>query len=132
VTLRQDFAGAASADETSLVTVGMSLVAIHDWPLLLGPGLLAGLGNGLLLGYLMYRSALVARPMAVVGLIGSPLVFASGILVLFGFYEQASVWSLISTLPEIAWEASLGIWPIVKGFNSSVSASEKFRLRAAA
>ncbi len=49
VTLRQDFAGAASADETSLVTVGMSLVAIHDWPFLLGPGFLASLGNGLLL-----------------------------------------------------------------------------------
>ena len=35
-------------------------------------------------------------------------VCASGILVLFGFYEQASVWSLIATLPEIAWEATLG------------------------
>jgi hypothetical protein len=68
--LRQDFAGAASADETSLVTVGMSLVAIHDWPFLLGPGFLVGLENGLLLGYLIYWSALVARPMVVVGLIG--------------------------------------------------------------
>jgi Domain of unknown function (DUF4386) len=91
VTLRQDFAGAAGADTASLVTVGQSLVAIHDGTFLLGPGLCAGLGNGLLLGYLMYRSALVPRAMAVVGLIGGPLTFASGILVLFGFYEQTSV-----------------------------------------
>jgi hypothetical protein len=41
------------------------------------------------------------------------------------------VWSFILTLPEITWEAFLGIWLIVKGFNPSVTASEKFRLRAA-
>jgi Domain of unknown function (DUF4386) len=85
-----------------------------------------------LLGYLMYRSALVPRAMAVLGLIGGPLVCASGVAVLFGLYEQVSVWSFIATLPEIAWEASLGIWLIVKGFNPSVIASEKFRLRRAA
>ena len=124
VTLRQDLAGAAGADAASLVTVGKSLVAIHDSTFLLGPGLVAGTGNGLLLGYLMYRSALVPRAIAVLGLIGGPLVFASGIAVRFGLYEQVSVWALIATLPEIAWEATLGVWLIVKGFNSSVIAHE--------
>src|SRR5918998_925004 len=47
VTLRQEAAG---ADATSLVAVGESLVALHDWTFLLGPGFCAGLGNGLLLG----------------------------------------------------------------------------------
>jgi hypothetical protein len=51
--------------------------------------------------------------------------------VLFGLYEQVSAWSFIATLPEIAWEATLGIWLIVNGFNPSVTASEKFRLRPA-
>ena len=97
VTLRQDLAGAAGADAASLVTVGKSLVAIHDSTFLLGPGLVAGTGNGLLLGYLMYRSALVPRAIAVLGLIGGPLVFASGIAVRFGLYEQVSVWALIAT-----------------------------------
>jgi uncharacterized protein DUF4386 len=77
VTLRQDFAGAAGAGAASLVTAGKSLAAIHDWTFLLGPGFCAGAGNGLLLGYLMYRSALVPRAMAVLGLIGGPLAFAS-------------------------------------------------------
>jgi Domain of unknown function (DUF4386) len=49
VTLRQDLAGAAGADAASLVTVGRSLVAVHDWTFLLGPGLMPGV-NGLLLG----------------------------------------------------------------------------------
>jgi hypothetical protein len=61
VTLRQDFAGAAGADAAALVPVGGALVAVHDATFLLGPGFLAGLGNGILLGYLMYRSGLVPR-----------------------------------------------------------------------
>src|SRR5215218_4433919 len=50
VTLRQEAAG---ADAASLVAVGESLVALHDWTFLLGPGFVVGVGNGLLLGYLM-------------------------------------------------------------------------------
>jgi hypothetical protein len=128
VTLRQDLAGAASADAASLGLVGQSLVALHDATFLVGPGMLAGFGNGLLLGYLLYRSGLVPRRMALLGRIGGPLVSASGILVKLGLYEQVSVWAGIATIPEFFWELSLGIWLIVKGFNPSVSASEKLRL----
>jgi hypothetical protein len=52
VTLRQDAAG---ADADSLLAIGQSLVAIHDWSFLFGPGFVVGVGNGLMLGYLMYR-----------------------------------------------------------------------------
>jgi hypothetical protein len=76
VTLRQDVGGAGGAD--SLVPVGRSLVAIHDWTFLLGPGWVVGVGNGLILGYLMYRSGLVPRGMAMLGLIGGPLIIISG------------------------------------------------------
>jgi Domain of unknown function (DUF4386) len=116
VTLRQEAAG---ADADSLIAVGQSLVAIHDWTFLLGPGFVVGVGNGLLLGYLMYRSGLVPRPMAVLGLVGGPLVCASGIAVMFGAFEQGSAGQFIATVPEIAWEASLGIYLIVKGFKPS-------------
>jgi len=91
VTLRQDLAGAAGADAGSLVAVGRSLVALHDWTFLLGPGFVVGVGNGLMLGYLMYRSALVPRRMAVLGLVGGPLVIASGVGVLFGVIEAGGV-----------------------------------------
>ncbi|WP_427006350.1 DUF4386 domain-containing protein [Pseudarthrobacter sp. H2] len=119
VTLRQDFAAGPGADAAPLLAAGHALVALHGSTFLLGPGLLAGFGNGLLLGYLMYRSGLVPRPMALLGLIGGPLVFASGIAVLFGLYDQVSVWSGIFTVPEFLWEASLGIYLIVKGFRAS-------------
>jgi hypothetical protein len=121
VTLRQE--AAAGADATSLVTAGATLVALHDWTFRLGPGFFVGVGNGLILGYLMYRSALVPRAMALLGLIGGPLIIASGIGVLFGVIEAGSVWQLIATIPEFLWELFvLGIWLIVKGFNPSAIA----------
>jgi hypothetical protein len=123
VTLRQDFAGAAGADAASLLTVGKSLVAVHDWTFLLGPGLMPGV-NGILLGYLMYTSRLVPRPLALLGLVvAGPLLFASGIAVLLGVIEAGSVWQGIASIPVAAFETVLGIWLIVRGFNPSAAAS---------
>jgi branched-subunit amino acid transport protein AzlD len=120
VTLRQE--AAAGADVGSLVAVGESLVALHDWTRLLGPGFVVGVGNGLILGYLMYKSALVPRGMAVLGLIGGPLIIASGVGVLLGIIEADSVWQGIATIAEFIWELLLGIWPIVRRFNPSAVA----------
>jgi hypothetical protein len=72
VTLRQNLAGAAGANAASLETVGTSLVAVKDWTFLFGPGFCAGIGNGILLGYLMYSSRLIPRYLAVLGLVGGP------------------------------------------------------------
>jgi hypothetical protein len=119
VTLRQETAG---ADAASLVLVGKSLVALHDWTFVLGPGFVVGIGNGLILGYLMYRSALVPRGFAWLGLIGGPLIIAWGVGVLFGVIEAGGVAQSIATIPEFLWELSLGIWPIVRGFNPSAIA----------
>ncbi|WP_207956746.1 DUF4386 domain-containing protein [Rubrobacter tropicus] len=86
VTLRKEAAG---ADAGSLVAVGQSLVALHDWTFVLGPGFVVGVGNGLILGYLMYKSALVPRGMAMLGLIGGPLIIASGSQSCSGSSRQA-------------------------------------------
>ena len=120
VTLRQDLGGSAGADKAALVTAGRSLVAVHDWTFLFGPGFLgAGFGNGILLGYLMYRSRLVPRGMAVLGLVGGPLVCLSAIAILFGVIDAGSTWQGIATIPEILWEASLGLYLIFWGFKPS-------------
>jgi hypothetical protein len=120
VTLRQE--ATAGADAASLLTAGESLVALKDWTFVLGPGFMVGVGNGLILGYLMYTSALVPRGFAVLGLIGGTLIIASGLLVLFGVIEAGGVVQSIATIPEFLWELSLGIWPIVRGFNPSAIA----------
>jgi uncharacterized protein DUF4386 len=73
----------------------------------------------LLLGYLLYRSGLVPRPLAVLGLVGGSLAVASAIAELFGLYQQVSAPSVIVVFPEALFEAALGVWLIVKGFPPS-------------
>jgi hypothetical protein len=114
VSLQQQ--GATGADAGA---VGVALAAIKDWTFLLGPGFIVGIGNGLLLGYLMYESGLVPRRMAMLGLVGGPLICASGVLVLLGVFEQGGAGQGIATIPEFFWELSLGVWLTVKGFNAS-------------
>jgi hypothetical protein len=99
--------------------LGEAFVAIYDRAFLVGPGFFAGLANGVILGYLMYRSGLVPRGMAMLGLIGGPLVMASGIAVMFDVIERGSTLQGIATIPEFFWELSLGIYCIVKGFRPS-------------
>ena len=120
VTLRQDVAG---ADAASYEPVGTALVALHDWTFQLGPGFVVGVGNGLILGYLMYRSGLVPRPLAALGLIGGPLLCASSVAVMFGVLQYAGTGQGIATIPEFIWELGLGIWLTVKGFRPSPIAS---------
>jgi hypothetical protein len=124
VTLRQEAAG---ADAASLTLLGQALVAIHDWTFLLGPGFIVGVGNGLILGYLLYRSHLVPRPLALLGLIGGPLLCGSGIAVLFGVLQQGGAAQSIASMPEFVWELSLGIYLTVKGFRQPVAATEPAR-----
>ena len=115
VTLRQT---AVAADEGSLATIGKSLIAVKNWTFLLGPGFADGIGTGLLLGWLMYRSGLVHRRMALFGVIGGPLLAASGLAVLMGVIPQGSPIQGFMTVPEIIWEAYLGLWLTFKGFNA--------------
>jgi hypothetical protein len=114
VTLRQ---GAAGADAGSLVLIGKALRGMHDWTFLLGPGFTDGIGTGLILGWLMYRSGLVSRRMALFGVVGGPLLAASGIAVLFGLVPQGSPLQSVATIPEIVWELFLGLWLTFKGFS---------------
>ena len=112
-------AGASGAEATALTAQGNSLVSTYEWAFLFGPGLVVGFGNGLMLGYLMYRSGLVPRPMAMLGLIGGPMLIISFVLILFGVYENGSGPAFLLALPEIVWEASLGIYAAWKGFRPS-------------
>jgi hypothetical protein len=115
VTLRQDLAGATGADSATLITTGESLVAVRNWTFLFGPSLMAAL-NALLLGTLMYRSRLVPRIIPMMGLVGAPVLLVATIAVLFGHIEQFSAVAGIAALPVAAWEFSLGVYMVVKGF----------------
>jgi Domain of unknown function (DUF4386) len=103
-------------DDPEAASLAVSLAALKDWTFLLGPGFFVGVGNGLILGYLMYRSGLVPRPMTWLGLIGGPLIILSGIGTLFGAWEPGSTVPAITVVPEFLWELLLGIYCTVWGF----------------
>jgi Domain of unknown function (DUF4386) len=102
--------------ESTPAALGEAFVAIYDQAFLVGPGILAGIANGLILGYLMYRSGLVPRGLAMLGIIGGPLVAASGIAIMLGATERGSALQGIATIPEFIWELSFAVYLIVKGF----------------
>jgi Domain of unknown function (DUF4386) len=107
VSLRQDSPDAAD--------LAVSLAALKDWSFLFGPGLVVPFGNGLILGYLMYRSGLVPRRMTWLGLIGGPLLLIGNLGALFDLWESDSAVGLL-VAPEFFWELSLGIYAAVWGF----------------
>jgi hypothetical protein len=120
-TLRQ---AGTNFDPASLLVASQSLVAVHAWTFVLGPGFMSGLGNGLLLGYLMYKSGLLSRRLTLFGMVGGPLVMASGVAVLFGFIEAGSPTQGLATVLEIVWEiAILGLLLIFRGFEPGAAAS---------
>ena len=118
VALRQDLAEAGRTSG-ALVDVGRSLLAVHAQTALIGPQLCAGLGNGILLGYLMWRSRLLPRPLVLFGLIGGPLAFLGGIGVLLGAWDNPSGTLVALTVLEVIWEFSLSVWLLARGFRPS-------------
>ncbi|MGZ5372534.1 MAG: DUF4386 domain-containing protein [Aeromicrobium sp.] len=110
---------AGGAQAAALIAEGRGLVNTYEWAFLFGPGLVVGFGNGLMLGYLMYRSRLVPRGMAMFGLIGGPLLIISFVLIFFDVYDSGPGPAGLMALPEIIWEASLGIYCAWKGFRTS-------------
>jgi hypothetical protein len=119
VDINDALGGASGAEATALTVQGNSLVNMYEWAFQFGPGLVVGFGNGLILGYLMYRSGLVPSRMAILGLIGGPLLILSFVLILFDVYDNGSPASGLLALPEIVWELFLGIYAAWKGFRPS-------------
>lgn len=117
VTLHQDSTGNPSA----LLVQAESLVALHDWTFLFGPGFCVGVGNGIILGYLMWKTGLVPRRLAMFGLIGGPLVLIRATLILFDVVGPGDATDIL-VAPEIIWEAGLGLYPLIKGFRTPQAA----------
>jgi len=107
VSLRHDAPGAAD--------LAVALGALKEWTALLGPGLVVPFGNGMILGYLMYASGLVPRPLALLGLVAGPVLLVGNLGVLFGLWEVAGLVGLL-VAPEFFWELLVGIYPAIWGF----------------
>ena len=103
-------------DSPHAADLAVSLAALKDWTFQLGPNWIVGWGNGLILGYIMYRSGLVPRKMAWFGLIGGPLIVLSGTGVIFGWWDIGGPVQGLLTIPDFIWELFLGVYCTIWGF----------------
>lgn len=112
VTLRQRGAGVDSR------YTAQALVALYDRIFLLGQGFIPAI-NDLLLGYLLYKSGLVPKALAVIGMMGALPLITGYLLVMFGVVDRISPVAALSALPVAVFECSLGIYFTIKGFKAS-------------
>ena len=118
VTLRQDLGAAAGANTAALVTTGASHVAVYNWTFLLGQSLMPAI-NALLLGSLLYRSRLVPRIIPVHRAHRRPAAHRLRHRDAVRRHRPPTPVLALAALPVAAWELSLGVWLVVKGFKPS-------------
>jgi len=110
VTLRQDGAG------TGALATSHALASLYDRIFLLGQSFMPAVCD-LLLGFLLYRSRLVPRPLAMIGIAGGPVLVVGYLAVMFGGIEQHGAIAGASAVLVAVFEFSLGVWLIARGFD---------------
>ncbi len=121
LTLSRDFVTTDTANASAYHVSGSLLQAVYKTTSMLGPLFLLGV-NTLMYSYLLFKSQLVPRPLAVMGLNGATLVLVYGMLVLFGVVVHGSGPVMVLVMPVALYEMFLAVWLIVKGFNPSATA----------
>jgi hypothetical protein len=106
---------ASGSDGAALPVVAAALVAVKDWSFQFGPGFVVPIGNGMLLGWMMYRSGMVPRRLAMLGLVGGPVLFTASAGILFGVLDKGAPLYAIAVAPEFIWELALGVYLTTTG-----------------
>ena len=101
VTLRQDYAAADDQSAAGLAAVGNGFLAMQEWTFNLGPAFVVGVGNGCILGWMMWRTGLVPRRLAMFGLVGGPLIIATGSAAVLGLIEAGGTVQVLSAAPRV-------------------------------
>jgi hypothetical protein len=115
LTLSEEFVRAGAPEASSFQALGTLLLAERSWAFQM-VSITFGLG-ALLFYYTLYQSKLVPRFISIWGLIGAAVVLANTMLDMFSLtVPNLGVLMLLN-------ELFLGVWLIVKGFNSSAIAS---------
>lgn len=103
---------------TEVLAISRTLVTMYDRMFLIGQSLMPAVDD-MLLGFLLYHSRLVPRGLAIIGIIGAPLLLAGTLSVMFGLLEQREPLAGLSALFVAVFEFSLGVYLITKGFKPS-------------
>ncbi|MFW2334939.1 DUF4386 domain-containing protein [Ilumatobacter sp.] len=109
----------ASADRDELAASNVladTLETASDWTGYLGAQMVFSI-SALVLNWAFYRYAMVPRWLSVWGLVGVPLMFASGFLMMFESLESNATTVNLLVVPLAVQEMVMAVWLIVKGFD---------------
>ena len=98
-----------------------ALASLYDRIFLLGQSFMPAVDD-LLLGFLLYQSRLVPRVLSLIGIVGAVPLVAGYIAVLFGLIGQHAPLAGLAALLVALFEASLGVWLVVRGFDPTAIA----------
>ena len=126
VILSQEFVKAGAPIDSYFQTLGELLRAGTETTGALVLGYMAFCIGALMYYYIFYQSKLVPRWLSVWGLVAITLAFVAGLVDMFGVVsgDDLTTISLLLNLPIFVQELVLGVWLIVKGFDSSAIALE--------
>lgn len=116
LTVSQHAVVANTSDLEPLRAVGIALIGMHDWTFILGPCCILGV-NTFIYSYVLYRTKLVPRSLASLGLIGAVLILTSGVLAMFNILPLFTTGAMLLALPIAVYEMILAGWLISKGFS---------------
>jgi len=116
--LSQEFVSAGSPAISHYQTIGVILQSGRDITNHVATILAVNFG-GLLLYTLVLRAKLIPRWLSVWGLIGTILTIIASYLVMFQLLEIITPTYIIMNSPMALQEIVLGLWLVIKGFNTS-------------
>ncbi len=107
-----------TVDASASQSLGPVLKAWHDVAIVLVYLFTAVAGASI--AFLLYRSRLIPRPLAVLGLIGYPVLLAGAVLDMFGLTDVTQGAGMLAVVPGGLFELILPIWLLTKGFSHPV------------
>ena len=112
------------AGSPDLPLLGAALLALHDWSILIGTLIFAGLGS-LTLNSVLYQSGLVPRWLSLWGIVGAVLLISYGLLGIFGVDTALGSPYMLLAMPIALQEMVFAVWLIARGFNRPAVHSEQ-------
>jgi uncharacterized protein DUF4386 len=105
---------AGTIDPSTSTSLGALLHAQYSVAILMI--YLVSSAGGLCMTVLLYRSRLIPRPIAILGLIGYPALLTGCVLDMFNLVDVTQGIGLIALVPGGVFELILPIWLLAKGF----------------
>ena len=123
LSLSQEYASAAPQAVSTFQVLGTLISAVRVWAGFV-LGVIAFCLGAAMYYYVMYQSRLIPRWLSAWGLVRLALLFSMTLLIAFGERTLGpSGMQVLLAIPLALQEMVLGVWLIVKGFNTPVIAS---------